>query len=154
MSQLEVVFRQRIVPVFLLLFFITACAPLIGPYSPTAYKYATSLKAETLALMDKANEPYSNHQSSVETLVVELHKAHEYVKGVPSNSISEKQWEILIKEDGVLFGKFVKRWEERSTLSGTIITEFKGLITDAFDEIICLEANKKEASKCKSSGGE
>ncbi|MBN1637587.1 MAG: hypothetical protein JW866_01375 [Ignavibacteriales bacterium] len=154
MSKIELVFCNRITPVFLLLFLITACAPLIGPYSPTAYNYATSLKVETLAIMDKANEPYLNHQSSVEALVIELHKAHEYVKGVPSNSISAKQWEILIKEDGDLFGKFIKRWKDNSTLSMTFINEFKGLIIDAFDEIICLEANKKKPSKCKLYGGE
>ena len=57
------------------------------------------LKPETLAMMDKAKEPYLNHQAEVEALVVELHKAHEYVKGVPSNSISAKQWEILINTD-------------------------------------------------------
>ena len=93
--------------------------------------------------MDKAKEAYAEHQIAVETLVVELKKAHEYVKGVPSNSISAKQWEILIKEDGDLFGKFVKRWEERSTLSDVFITEFKGQISDAFDEIIYLESKKK-----------
>lgn len=150
----DLAFRQRSLAVILLMFFLTACTPLIGPYSPTAYKYATSLKAETLALMEKANEPYSSHQASVETLVVELHKAHEYVKGIPSNSISAKQWKILIKEDGDLVGKFFKRWKEQSTLSDTFIGEFKDPISDAFDEIICLEANKKEASKCKSSEGE
>lgn len=147
------VYRKGIMPVCLAVFFIVACAPLIGPYSPTAYKYATSLKAETLALMDKARQPYSDHQTSVEALFVELHKAHEYVKGVPSNSISAKQWEILIQEDGDLIGKFFKRWQERSTLSTIVIDEFKAIVSDAFDEIICLEANKEEASKCKRPGG-
>jgi hypothetical protein len=145
---------QKIIGAFFLLIFLSACTPLIGPYSPTAYKNATSLKPQTLALMDKANEAYTNHETEIETLVIELKKAHEFVKGVPSNSISAKQWEILIKEDGDLFGKFVKRWKERSTLSDTFITEFKGPVSDAFDEIICLEANKKEASKCISTKGE
>ncbi len=128
---------------------IAACAPLIGPYSPTAYQYATSLKAETLALMDKATEPYEDHKGKAETLMVDLQKAHEYVKGVPSNSISAKQWDILIRKDGDLVGKFIKRWEERKKLSEVFIIEFKGIVSDAFDEIICLEANKKEPSECK-----
>jgi len=128
---------------------ITACAPLIGPYSPESYKYATSLKAETLAVMSKATEQYSTHKARVETLEVELQKAHEYVKGVPSNNISAQQWKILIKPDGDLIGKFFMRWEERGTMGPAIIKEFKGLISDAFDEIICLEANKKSASACR-----
>lgn len=72
---------------------------------------------------------------------------HVYVKGVPSNSISAQQWEILINDNGDLLGKFFKRWQERSTLSAVFITEFKGPVSDAFDEIICLESNKNEASE-------
>ena len=128
---------------------LASCTPLIGPYSPVAYQYATSLKAETLAMMDKAKEPYNNHKEDVEALLVELQKAHEFVKGVPSNSISAQQWEILIRKDGDLVGKFFTRWEERGSIDKTLITEFKGLVSDAFDEIICLEANKKEPSDCK-----
>ncbi len=100
--------------------------------------------------MDKARGTYRSHQGAIEALMVELKKAHEYVKGVPSNSISAQQWNILIKEDGDLLGKFIKRWKERSTLSHIFIDEFKSPISDAFDEIICLEANKKEASQCAS----
>ena len=132
----------------MLVLFTVACAPLIGPYSPTSYQYATSLKAETLALMDKAEEPYSTHAAAVDALMVELDKAYEYVNGVPSNKISAKQWEILIDKDGDLVGKFFKRWKENDTLSRVFIDEFKGVVADAFDEIICLEANKKEPSEC------
>lgn len=138
--------------ILLVILLFAACTPLIGPYSPTAYQNATSLKAESLAMMDKAKEPYADHQVEVEALIVDLHKAYEYVKGVPSNSISARQWEILINDNGDLLGKFFKRWQERSTLSGVFITEFKGPVSDAFDEIICLEANKKEASECVSRG--
>lgn len=146
--------QQKIIATLLLLFFIAACTPLIGPYSPTAYKNATSLKPQTLALMDKASGKYTAHLAVIETLTIELRKAHEFVKGVPSNSISARQWNILINSDGKLLGKFIRRWKERSTLSHTFITEFKGIVSDAFDEIICLEANKKEASKCASTKGD
>ena len=145
--------QQRAIAVLLVLF-MAACTPLIGPYSPTAYENATSLKAETLALMDKADEPFANHRVEVEQHQVKLESAYEFVRGVPSNSISAQQWEILIKEDGDLFGKFVKRWEERSTLSAILIEEFKMLVADAFDEIICLEANKQTASECATAQGE
>ena len=135
------------------LFLISGCyGPLIGPHSPTAYQNATSLKATTLALMDKANEPYGDHQKDVEWLMVEMDKAYEYVNGIPSNSISARQWMILKKPDGDLLGKFTLRWKEKSTLTQIQIDEFKGLIGDAFDEIICLEANKKDATKCKDKG--
>ena len=136
-----------------LVLLLVGCTPLIGPYSPTAYQNATSIKATTLALMEKAKEPYATHQKDIESLLVEVDKAYEFVKGIPSNSISAKQWSILKKPDGDLLGKFVLRWKERGVLTQAYIDEFKGPISDAFDEIICLEANKKEATKCSEKGG-
>jgi hypothetical protein len=138
----------------LLLGLLSACTPLIGPYSPVAYQNATSLKAETLALMDKATEPYDAHKAEVEKLFVDAAKAYEFVKGIPSNSVSAKQWEILIKRDGDLMGKFFQRWSERKTLAPELIKEFRGIVSDAYDEIICLEANKKEAKQCSAKGAQ
>jgi hypothetical protein len=134
--------------VFILLLCPTACAPLTGPYSPTAYKNATSLKAETLALMDKATEPYPKYEQKVESLTVGINKAYEYVHGIPSDNLSSRQWEILKNPDGDLLGKFFFRWKSKGTLSRVYIDEFKGIISDSFDEIICLEANKKSAKIC------
>ncbi|MFV1982649.1 MAG: hypothetical protein ACC657_03845 [Thiohalomonadales bacterium] len=141
---------NRFIVLLLLILFIGACTPLIGAYSPTAYSNATSLKVESLALMDKATEPYSKHTDKVEELVIDLNKAYEYVNGLPRNSISAQQWKILIDtgSDGKLIGKFIKRWEEAGTKNQTFIDNFKGLVSDAFDEIICLEVNKKEATAC------
>lgn len=138
---------QRVAALLFLLL-MTACVH-VGPYSETAYKNATDLKPKTLAVMDKAEEPYSTHKEEVKALLVELKAAHEYVKGVPRDGFSEKQWNILLRENGNLFGKFHKRWQERSTLSKPFITEFKGIVSDAFDEIICLEANRKSPTACR-----
>jgi hypothetical protein len=132
---------------------LIGCAPLIGPYSPTAYQNATSLKAETLALMDKGTEPYREYERQIEALMVDIDKAYEFVNGIPSNSLSAKQWLLLKKPDGDLMGKFFLRWKERKTLSEDYIHEFEGIVSDAFDEIICLEANKKEATACGNTGG-
>ncbi len=138
---------------FLFLIFCSSCAPLIGPYSPTAYQNATSLKAETLALMDRATQPYSENEQRVQDLKVKIDAAYEYVNGIPSNSISAEQWKLLKKPDGKLLGKFLLRWKEEGVLSQAYINEFKGLISDAYDEIICLEANKKGSTDCKKSTG-
>ena len=144
--------KCNISAVFLTVLFIVGCTPLIGAYSPTAYKNATSLKAETLAIMLEANEPFNDHKASIDSLNVELSKAYEFVNGFPSNSISAQQWAILINKDGDLLGKFFTRWEERDKLSDVLIIEFKSIISDAFDEIICLEANKEKAADCSNKG--
>jgi len=54
-----------LLPLFLYIFILNGCASLISPFNQTAYEYATSLKVEALALMDKATEPYTNHQEEV-----------------------------------------------------------------------------------------
>lgn len=136
-----------------MLILLLACAPLIGPHSPTAYQNATSLKAEALGLMDKATEPYPDHAASVDSLMVEIDKAYEFVRGVPSNNISAQQWLILKKSDGDLLGKFFLRWKQRGVLLPEMIGGFKELVASAFDEIICLEANKKETTLCRGQGG-
>ncbi|MDA8431757.1 MAG: hypothetical protein M0Z60_02200 [Nitrospiraceae bacterium] len=137
---------RGLIPVLLL--FLGACAPMIGPYSPTAYKNATGLKAETLALMDRATMPYSQSEAMIEELMVEIDKAYEYVHGMPSDDLSARQWALLRRPDGDLLGKFLDRWKTDGRLTPVYIGEFKGLVSDAFDEIICLEANKKAANLC------
>ena len=133
--------------VFLMLL-LCSCSSLIGPFSPIAYQNATSLKAEVLTLLNKADTPYIGNQVKIEAAQLKAEQAYEFVKGVPKSQLSTKQWEILKDPDGDLLGKFFKRWKERSTLSKVIIVEYKRLASDAFDEIICLEANKKEATEC------
>jgi hypothetical protein len=140
--------HQHYFIVCLLLMVLSSCTPLIGPCSPTAYQNATSLKAETLALMDKATQPYVENTQKIDDLNVRINAAYEYVNGMPSNSISAKQWEILKNQEGNLMGKFFSRWKEKGVLSETYVKEFKKLISEAFDEIICLEANKESAVDC------
>lgn len=144
-------YRMKLYALFMLLA-LAGCSTLIGPHSPTAYENATSLKAEVLVTLGKGNTPYSDNEAEIEAIKLKAEQAYEYVKGVPKNKLSTKQWEILKDPNGDLLGKFFKRWKERSTLSGTLIEEYKKLASDAFDEIICLEANKKEATECMTDG--
>ena len=74
--------RRKAASFLLLLLSLAACAPLIGPDSPTAYQNATDLKAETLALMDNAAKPFSENEKQVEALMVAINKAYEYVHGI------------------------------------------------------------------------
>lgn len=129
-------------------FLLYGCTPLIGPHSPAAYENATSLKAEVLSILGKANTPYADNKEKIEAIQLQAEKSYEYVKGVPGSNLSAKQWEILKDPEGDLLGKFFKRWKERTTLSDILIKEYKSLASDAFDEIICLEANKKQKTEC------
>jgi hypothetical protein len=106
------------------------------------YQQSTSLKVEASTLMDKAVEPFSKHEAKVAQLMSKVEKAYEYAKGLPKNSISTKQWEILKSSEKNLLGGFMKRWKEENQLSAVFIKEAKGLVADAFDAIIGLETGK------------
>lgn len=120
-----------------------ACSPTISEFNARAYEQATSLKVESLALMERGTEPYTEHVSAVDELRTELRKAHEFAQGRPNNEISARQWEILIDPDRDLLGGFLRDWEEQSSFSEVFVEEKKTQIARAFDTIIELESGKK-----------
>jgi len=128
------------------------CAPLIADYNAEAYKNATSLKAETLAMIDKAGESYGRHRRDVDTLTTKINAAFEYSAGFASNQLSAQQWNILRNPDGNLYGSFVRLWQARGTLGAGYRSEKKIDIAEAFDYLICLEANKREPRPCSAAG--
>jgi len=126
-----------------------ACSSLpIADYSLEAYKNATSLKAETAALVAKSSQPYARHAEEVDALNVKIDAAYEFAAGIPSNQLSAEQWRLLRDPDGNLYGGFVVFWRARGSVSGAFRDEFAIQIDEAFDEIICLEANKQALVRC------
>lgn len=133
----------------LIILFISLGCATISPYSETAYQQATSLKVESLALMDKATEPYAQHQAEVEALRLKIDKAYEYAKGLPKNEDTTRQWEILKSSDRHLLGAFLEHWREKSTLSAAYIADKQRQVGSAFDQIIGLESGKIKPSELK-----
>lgn len=127
---------------------LSSCSSFIAPYDLQAYENATSLKAEVLITLDKATTSYQKNQSKVESIQLKAQQAYEYAKGIPKNSLSAKQWQILNDPQGDLLGKVFKRWQERDVLSQVLIDEYKIILAKAFDEIICLEINKDKPTEC------
>lgn len=128
---------------------LAACSSIpIGEYSLEAYKNATTLKAETLALVAKSGQPYSRFADDVDVLSVRIDAAYEFAAGLPNNQLSEEQWRLMRDPEGHLYGGFVVFWRNRGTLSPAFREEFGAIIADAFDEIICLEANKQSRTSC------
>lgn len=117
----------------------------ISPFSQTAYEQATSLKVESLAMMDKAVEPYANHKKSVDTLRLNIEKAYEYANGRPKNEITTKQWLIIKDPSRNSLGGFLRRWEGKSKLDRAYIQGAKTLVSDGFDTVIQLESGKEKA---------
>ncbi len=122
---------------------VFACVS-IAPFSLRAYEQATSLKVDALLLMDRATEPFAAHAKDVAALKRDLEKAYEYAKGRPKNEESTRQWAILIDAERNLLGGFLKRWQDKSTLSPVLIEEAKALVADGFDAVIELESGKRK----------
>jgi hypothetical protein len=77
---------------------------------------------------------------------LDVEKAYEYAKGRQKNEETTKQWEIIKDpQRNSLFG-FLKRWEEKATLSPAFIKEAKGLVSEGFDAVIGLESGKRKPS--------
>jgi outer membrane PBP1 activator LpoA protein len=120
---------------------LAACTT-ISPYNETAYKQATSIKASSMILMDKAINPYPSHKQEAEALLLEARKAYEYAKHRPKNTESAKQWAIMIDPKRNMLAGFIEKWKADTTLSKFFIKEAKDEISDGFDTISGLEIVK------------
>lgn len=125
------------------------CSSLIAEYDQVSYQQAVSLKVESLALMDKAVKPYSDHEASVDALLINLEKAYEYDKGRPKNEIVTRQWEILRDPNRHLLGGFLQRWKNEKQFGKAYVVEAKNNVALAYDQIIGLLSglNKREEVK-------
>lgn len=127
---------------------ILGCSPLISQFDATAYRDATSLKVDSLVIMSEATDSYRLHSQEVNLLEIKLDKAYEYTKGIPHNEITAQMWQKMIAPDQGLLGEFLHRWKEKGSFSAFYVREEKKMIEHAFDDIICLEANKRKISDC------
>jgi hypothetical protein len=139
--------KQR-VALCLALVTVASCAT-IAPFSQVAYQQATSLKAESLALMSKAaTDSYDTHKSDVDALLLNVDRAYEFAKGRPKNEISARQWALLKDPAGHLLGGFFTSWKARQP-GRAFVDEQAKIISDAFDVIIGLESGKVKPNDVK-----
>jgi hypothetical protein len=141
--------RVRALQLLLAVSLLASCAPLIAEYSLESYKNATTLKAEVAGLIDKSGERFSSRRREVETVSTKIDAAYEFAAGLPSNQIAAQQWQLIRDPAGGLYGDFIATWRRAGTLSPAFRTEKKRQIGQAFDYVICLEANKQAAASCQ-----
>lgn len=140
--------RFGVIPPVFILLILSACAPLIANYDAESYKTATTLKAETQALIDKAGDSFGNRRAEIEATTTKINAAYEYAAGLPSNQLTARQWDVLRDPNRNLYGGFIRVWRQNGTVPAGFRSELREQIGEAFDYIICLEANKKEARPC------
>ncbi|MBE7171983.1 MAG: hypothetical protein INR73_15460 [Williamsia sp.] len=133
------------IPVYRLLVlaccWLAACST-ISKFDQYSYTQSTSLKVDALNVMNQATEPYSQHQTEVAKVRLDLDKMYEYQKNRPKNEITEKMWGVLRDTSGHLFGGFVKRWQREGKLDQVFVQEARILVGESFDQISQLESGK------------
>jgi len=120
------------------------CAPTLSLYDQYAYTQTTSIKVDVLNLMDLATEDYQSHVKDITSVNTEIQKMYEYDKGRTKDSLTIKQWNILVDPKN-LYGRFLNDWKTSGHLSATFIGDKKTNVTAAFDEIVKLENGKNRA---------
>lgn len=141
-------YALRLLPACAILF-IASCVD-FPDYSQTAYANATSLKARSLVLVANGTDPYATHRQDAEALLLSLDEAYEFANGIENNNEAAKLWDILRDPNGSLIGGFVTNWQTEfpGGASASFVEEVGDNLSDNFDRLICLEANKREASSC------
>jgi hypothetical protein len=136
--------KQQTILIAVSLWLVTACSPLIALYDQYAYTQAVSLKVDMQNLADQsATTSYSDAKANVAAVNTELQKAYEYDRGRSKDSLSSKQYRILLSDNG-FYKSFLKDWETHQKLSSTAAGEMKTQIGRLMDEVIALEAGKNK----------
>ena len=115
----------------------------VATYNEQAYKNATDLKAETDALIDKMGGVYLT--KGVDDLNTKINAAYEYSAGLSNNGISAAQWSLIRN----LYGTVTGLWRKQGPLGAYFRSQHKPQIDEAYDTIICVEANKKADTDCQ-----
>ena len=139
-------FVKHIHAAFLALVLLASCGPLIGAFNEQAYRNATDLKARSVALIAKSDEPYRQYRTAAEDLLLDIDKAYEYSAGLPRNTTSAKQWDLLRDPDNNFIAGAIRAWRRQGQMSEVFAAEFARATARHFDYIICLEVEKRAQS--------
>ena len=126
----------------LLALFTLGSCKLITPYDPISYMNATNLKVDSLALLDRAADPASEHAVEIEETRINLLKAFEYERGKELNTLTAEQWRLMVSESDALMGEFIVRWKSEGPQTQALIDGTRKNVSKGFDEIIRLERRK------------
>lgn len=133
---------------------VAGCQSVLPEFNVEAFRNATALKVETLALVDRSGERFASRRTEAEALRTKLDAAFEFARGLPNNQLAAQQWQIIRDPQGGSAGGFLRLWQEKGTLPPRFRTSQKALLARHFDMVICLEANKQAPRGCADAVGE
>jgi hypothetical protein len=130
---------------WLLLFsLLFSCKATIALYDQYAYTQATSLKVDLQNLaLESDSISFETAKPDIDKVDIELQKAYEYNKGRDNNSISSKQYEILLADDH-FYKSFLKDWKAKGKESAIMSQNISEEIGDLMDQVIKAENGKNK----------
>jgi hypothetical protein len=140
--------KSRAVIIAAFILFAIRCST-ISHFDHYAYIQTTSVKVETLNVMELAVTDYTLNAPAVRDVESQIRKIYEYEKNRPKNDITVNLWNKLRDPERNLYGGFIARWKSEGTLNKTFIDNAQDLISDAFDQILQLESKKIKPSDIK-----
>ncbi len=119
---------------------LSGCAP---RYSPYVYDETARLKKQSLALVDKAVEPYAKQEAKVEALKLDLSALVQQEQARKRNAAKVKQWQLLLNEQGHLLGGFLVKWQKDTVLNEVFVRLAESQIEQAFEVIQATEKDRR-----------
>ena len=121
---------------------LVGCVP-VSDFNQVAYDQSISIKTDALNLISKASDNYSDHQSEIDSLKLNVEYAYQFSKTIPNNEETISQWEIIRDPQRSSLFRLLERWKSKTKLSDTFITQVKLLIASDFNTIIDFENNNR-----------
>lgn len=123
-------------------------------YSADAVRVATALRADTVALLQQADEPFADHAEEAARITAEAQAEARAAARTPGNEAQADQWRLMTDPEENLLAGTLAFWKARGTLSPSFRDEVTGDIAQAFDRIICLEEARRTPGACAALAGE
>jgi hypothetical protein len=140
----KTLYRYKKIPWIFLLILLTNCKPTIALYDQYAYTQATSLKVDMQNLaLESETVSYTDAKPDIDKVNTELQKAYEYNKGRDLNSLSTKQYEILVS-DAQFYKSFLNNWKTKGKENATLAQDASEKIGQLLDQVIKLENGKNK----------
>ena len=114
-----------------------------APFNQYSFDETARLKAESTALLHKADRSYALSARKVEALTVNVYKAYEDSRLRALNEESMRVWLVLLDAQQESLAGALNRWKLNDTLSAEERREFQQRIAQNFDDISKLEGEKK-----------
>ena len=136
--------RKKHFAYFLLTIMLIGCKPTIALYDQYAYTQATSLKVDLQNLaMESDSISYDAAKPDIDKVNTTLQKAYEYNKGRDLNSLSTKQYAILVS-DAEFYKGFLVNWKSKGMENETMAQNIYDKIGQLMDQVIKLENGKNK----------